>query len=567
MSVTNQRVRPWQIGQSGSSAELRIAMLASFAIEPLAPHLGTALGDEGISCEIRSGLYNRLSQERLDETSAMARWQPHVLFVWMRLEDLWSGMALPLDGSADHATPAKELADTCLETARRWQATLVFVLPAIPEIRPLGVGDAGLATGVFATATRVRELLRARLSGQRGVLILDAEEAVRTIGGLRAYDDRADSTGHAPFSEPMFQQIGTLAGRLIRLHSRPARKVLVLDGDNTLWGGVVGEDGPQGVEIGGDGPGAAYCHFQEYALELRRAGMLLALCSKNDEADVWKVLERGEMRIKREHLAAYRIGWEPKSAGLRAIAAELGLDVGSFVLIDDSGAELAEVLHELPEVACIRMPADPAGWLRTVRESGALDRLAPTSEDLQRATQYQQERERHALQQASGTAEDYRASLEVVVRVFGLSEADVPRLAQLIAKTNQFNLNCRRRSEAELEALRHDERYLVTLAHAQDRFGDYGVVGAAIARYDGQRADLDTFVLSCRAMGRGVEEALLATVFEGAEQRGISTVYATVVEAPRNQPARSFFARFGCETPGVAYALQRVSWPSAVTRR
>ena len=567
MSLLETRLSWQKIARSGRAAELRVAVLATFTANPLTPYLGVALEDARFPAEIMVGPYDQIVQECISDDGETARFGPDLLIIWPRLEELWGGRPLPLTGEAAlYTKDAIEVAEASLEAARRWRATLIFILPAIPEIRAIGVGDACSQTGVFATATVARESLRLRLAGRRGVLLLDMEEIIRHTGSAHAYNPRMLALARIPFSEEVFNLAGQRVAQLFGLSRQAARKVVVVDSDNTLWGGVVGEDGPDGVDLGDNGPGEAYRAFQSYLLELRRAGVLLALCSKNDEADVWEVFSRPEMRLRREDLSSWRIGWQPKSIGLREMADEFDLGLDSFVFIDDNPAEIAEVQASLPEVACIRMPDDPVDWMSAIQLTGVLDRLPPTQEDLNRTTHYEQERVRRELQTRATSPEDYLAGLGVKVRIFTPTQSDIPRLAQLVAKTNQFNLNCKRRGQAELAEICEDGNYWVRLVHTQDRFGDYGVVGGMIAKPDSDCVEIDTFMLSCRALGRGVEQAMAAYLFEEAARAGYSKIVAEVKEMPRNEPARRFFAASGCEVAGVASPLTRIEWPPHVKR-
>jgi FkbH-like protein len=567
MSLLQLRLRWRSLVRSNRSIQMRMAVLATFTANPLEPYLGIALEDAGLPSEMLIGPYNQIVQECLSDQSQTARFRPQVVIIWPRFEELWGGRPLPLsDRATDYSHEAIELAEAAMAASRRWQATLVFVLPAIPELRPLGVGDACNDAGVFATAATVREALRHRLTDQPGVLIADAEEAIRTIGSEKAYDWRLMISARIPFSEAAFSLIGRRMARLILLSMKPARKVVVVDADNTLWGGAVGEEGPHGIDLRDNDRGEAYRDFQSFLLELRRAGALLAICSKNNEADVWEAFARREMRLKREHLAARRINWQAKSLSIREIAEELKLGLDSFVVIDDNSAEIAEMQGALPELACLRMPDDPADWLRVMQNAGLLDRLPPTAADMNRAVQYQQERLRIEQSKTASSPEEYLARLGVKVSIFAPAPSDVPRLAQLVAKTNQFNLNCRRRSDIELTQICADTSYLVRLVQARDDFGDYGIVGAFAAKLDSDRADLDTFLLSCRAMGRGIEEAMIANLFDEVSRTSIESVFAVVEEHPRNEPARRFFAGIGCDGCGIASQLRRVDWPSYVEK-
>ncbi|GHO91082.1 methoxymalonyl-ACP biosynthesis protein FkbH [Reticulibacter mediterranei] len=565
MSLWQKRQRWQTLAYSKRMLRERIAVLSTFTANPIIPYLGLALNDAGLPADVWIGPYNQMAQQCLDERSETAGFKPTILIGWARLEELWSGRPLPLlEPETNFVHEALELADILLNAARHWQATLIFVLPAIPEERPLGIGDACNVTGVFAIATSIREALRHRLAGQPEVLLFDLEEVIRSIGSASSYNQRLLALAHIPFTEELFHLMSEHLARLILLSRRPARKVIVLDGDNTLWGGIVGEDGALGVDLNANGPGASYREFQSFLLELRRAGVLLTLCSKNEEADVWEVFARPEMRLKPEMLSAWRIGWQPKPASIRELADDLKLGIESFVLIDDNAAEIAEVRAAFPQIACIQMPADPAGWLTVLTSAGLLDRLPPLPEDLERAVYYQQEQQRAASGKGITSPEVYLGQLNIEVAMFSPTVTDMPRLTQLVAKTNQFNLNCRRRSAPDLSQLCADEHYIVRLTRASDRFGDYGIVGACIARLHPEYAELDTFIMSCRVMGRGIERAMLNDLFAVAAEQDRTKLVATVEECPRNEPARTFFYSLGCETLETGYSLQQPEWPSYI---
>ena len=564
MSLLKTRLRWQQLSRSDRPTRLKIAILASFTAHPLAPYLGVALEEADWSAQIWCGPYNQIVPELLSAGSETARFQPDVLICWPRLEELWNGRPWPLnDPYKNYTEEILEVASVGFKAAQEWKATLLFVLPALPELRPLGVGDANNLNGVMATATAVRETLRQRLANQPGVLLLDMEEIVRSIGSSHAYHPSLFATARIPFTEETFSTVGQRMARLIRLSREAARKVLVVDGDNTLWGGVVGEEGVAGIDLADNGPGEAYREMQAFLLELRRSGVLLALSSKNNENEVWEVMARPDMRLKREHLSAWRVNWQPKSVSLAEIAAELNLGLSSFAFLDDSPVELSEVQTALPHLATLQMPADPTLWPSVFQNSGLLDRLPPTGEDLQRAEQYEQERQRSELKQAL-SHEEYLASLQVEVDLSEPTLNTLPRLAQLVAKTNQFNLNCRRRSESELAALCRDETYIVRTVGVRDRFGDYGVVGAFILEIGTAGAIVDTFLLSCRAMGRNIENAMIAAIFKEVARHSISTVFATVEDQPKNEPAKRFFSELGCEVIGQPARLQNLEWPSHI---
>ncbi|MNW26213.1 hypothetical protein D3C74_29740 [compost metagenome] len=568
MSLFQIRLRWAQIKKSERVVDTKVAYLSTFTINPLEPYLGVLLEDEGLATEGLISPYNQVVQECLMEDSVTARFQPNLAVIWPRLEDLWSGKPFPLTDEVEaYTAEALEMAEQGIDAARRWGATLVFVLPSIPERKGLGVGDANNVNGVYAVAANVREALRRRLARNHGVLLVDAEEVVREFGASRAYNDRLYFMARIPYTEDVFHAVAGRIAKAVQLSCKPARKVIAVDADNTLWGGVVGEDGIDGVDLADNGPGEAYKDFQSYLLELRRTGVLLVVCSKNAEEDVWAVFGRREMRLKREHVTASRIGWQPKSESLRQIAEELGLGLSSFIFIDDNPLEIAEVQAALPEVACIQMPADPTSALRVLQQSGHLDRFPPTTEDLGRAAFYEQESQRRTASSQVTSVVEYRAGLGIRANVFEPSSLDIARLTQLINKTNQFNLNLRRRTETEVMELVQDPAYLIRLCQCSDRFGDYGIVGALIVKREERGGVLDTFVLSCRVLGRGIEQTMIASMqkeLAALAPASDAGLYATLEEHPRNEPARVFFSSIGAAEISVESRLELVEHPSYI---
>ena len=542
----------------------RVAVLASFTADPIAPYLGTALHDEGITVAVEIAPFDQIDQCLLDP-SMLGDPAPDLLIVWARLEDSFAGGPMPLvDGDAAGVLERfAVLAEHVVTRAVAGGTSVVVVLPAAGDVVPLGVGDAANVHGVSAVSHRVREALRFAVSGAPGVLVADADDVVRQLGSAAVFDHRRMALARVPYSEAAFAAMADRIARLVRVSMRGAAKVAVVDADNTLWGGVVGEDGADAIDLADNGPGVAFRSFQRYLLDLRRAGLLIALASKNNEDDAWEGFARGEMLLRREDLAAWRVGWEPKSAGIEAIADELNLGTASMVFVDDSGAELAEVASALPEVRGVQMPPDPVDWPAIAR-SGVFDRLPPTASDLARAGSYALETQRRTVRATTSLA-DYLASLGLIVRIFEPGQSDVARFAQLVAKTNQFTLGGDRHSEAQLTALLGNDRCAARLVEAVDAYGAYGVIGALIVRWEQEGpVRLDTFVLSCRAMGRGVEDAMLADAVRIARSVGTALTVRLVTTA-KNTPIRRWLAGRGIEADRDA-TIAVADWPAHVGR-
>lgn len=562
-----ETLRRWrEVQRSDEPAGLRIALLGTFTLDTFVPCLGVALAGRGTKVEIHLGPINQVVQECSDPSSSTAAFAPDVVVVWPRLEDLWGALGAPLtDPHEVYLDPLRQVVTHALEGARRMGARLVVVLPVIPQERVLGVGDAANPLGAYATATAVREHVRALCAGSSGTVVFDAEEVARTVGMSAGRDGRMAAVAGIPYSAALLEAVGVGLSRTVGLLTVAARKAVVVDADGTLWGGAVGEAGPDGLDFG-PGQAAAHLDFQSYLLDLRRAGVLLTLCSKNTEADVWAAFERREMRLRREHLSAWRIGWDAKSGAIREITGELGIATDAVVFIDDNPAEIAQVRADLPEVGTVMMPADPTGWYEAIENASLLDRLPPTSDDRARTERVAHDRARRDLAQ-SMLPETYLKELEVWAIARTARSADLMRLGQLVLKTNQMNLNGRRFGEHELREMSSRPDRSIRVIEAGDRFGDYGTVGCYLLVRRETAADLELFLLSCRVLGRGVEQFMMADASAQTASWGLGTVKATVVPNERNEPARRFFAELGAGQEGVATPLRRVETPSHIRVR
>lgn len=325
------------------------------------------------------------------------------------------------------------------------------------------------------------------------------------------------------------------------------KKCLVLDLDNTLWGGVLGEDGVDGIKIGGDYPGNAYRYFQEGILELGRRGIILAVCSKNNEADVveaWKT--NPFIKITDRHLAAYRINWENKADNIRAIADELNIGLDSMVFVDDNPTERELIRQQLPMVAVPEFPKRPYGLMELLRDlvDNYFRAYELTSEDLAKTEQYKANARRVAAQHQYANLSDFIRSLDIEIDIMGADRFNIPRIAQMTQKTNQFNLTTQRYTEADISSFveRGDLVYCISV---RDKFGDNGITGAAIVRVEGEKAFFDTLLLSCRILGKGIETAFVKTLLNMLKSKGFTSVSAKYIPTAKNRQVSDFYDRCG----------------------
>jgi FkbH-like protein len=320
-------------------------------------------------------------------------------------------------------------------------------------------------------------------------------------------------------------------------------KAIVLDCDNTLWRGVCGEDGAPGLHL--DPP---YLALQRFMLKQYEAGMLLCLCSKNSEEDVLAVFEqRSDMILTREHLVSSRINWLPKSQNLKALAEELDLGLNSFIFVDDNPLECAEVTAHCPEVLTVQLPADARQIPQVLQNFWAFDRMTVTDEDKKRSAYYRQNLQREQLRREGLTFRSFLEELELEISIHPVEPEQLPRVAQLTQRTNQFNLTTIRRTEGDIQTLCERDGYECLVTEVSDRFGDYGLVGGLLFRVNSGAIHVESFLLSCRALGRGVEHRMLAALGKLAVERGLKRVDVEYIPSPKNPPAFDFLERCGAE--------------------
>jgi FkbH-like protein len=384
--------------------------------------------------------------------------------------------------------------------------------------------------------------------------VLDVARAAAETGLSRWRDDRLAFLAKAPWSGDALTAVAKLTARSLRATFTTPKKCLVLDMDNTLWGGVIGEAGMEGIQLGPDYPGNVFVDFQRRVLSLRDRGVLLAAASKNNAADVETVLaEHPSCVLKRADFAAFEVHWEDKATSLRRIAQSLNIGLDALVFMDDNPVERAWVREQLPEVTTIELPASPMGYWKALDDAACFDSLALTAEDRQRAVMYAGEARRQELQSSAGNLDEFLRSLDLVLTVGCVDETTLPRVAQLLGKTNQFNLTTRRHDEAAIRDMSAQGTGL--WVRVRDRFGDAGLVGVVIAVPDGDAWRVDTFLMSCRVIGRKVETVMLALLERVAALRGVPALTAEFIPTKKNQPAEKFLPEHGFTLHGEHWRL------------
>mgnify|MGYP000425904123 CR=1 FL=1 len=397
----------------------------------------------------------------------------------------------------------------------------------------------------------VRELnAKVRASLPAEAYFVDLEQIAGMAGRERFYDLRNYRWTRQPFSDAGLVLLARHLWAGIRAVTSGPKKVLVLDLDNTLWGGIVGEVGALNVQLGDSPDGEAYRTFQEHVRQLGRRGIVLAVCSKNNPADAREPFQKHpDMVLRLEDFAAFEATWDPKPSAIRRIAETLRLGLDSFVFFDDSPAEREQVRQALPEVEVVEVPADPADYVRALEEGLWFETVTLTTADQQRAAQYQAEQQRRLAQAEAAGLPEFLTSLDMRATVRQIDELDMQRVAQLLAKTNQFNLTTRRHTADEVRRLLAKERAIGLTLRLTDRFGDYGLI-AVILALPHEEAPLDTlridtWLMSCRAIGRTVEECFFNVLVEQARARGYRKLIGEFIPSAKNGLVADLYQRLG----------------------
>jgi amino acid adenylation domain-containing protein/FkbH-like protein len=510
---------------------MTVVVTATFTAEPIEESIAYWMNELGVNATIRFASYNQTFQQLLDPESLVSKNQHGINLHLIRIEDWWRSAGEGHGKTEAVKKSVHDFANALKENSNRsTSAHFVCLCPDSPEAR--------LEDGYANCSDQMERMLVAELAGVSGVYTVPSKELTATYPVTDYYDAEADNLGHVAYTPEYFTALGTIMARRIYALKAEPRKVIVLDCDQTLWGGVCGEDGPAGVTI--DLPRSA---LQEFMVAQHDAGRLLCLCTKNNEQDVWSVFQtRTEMALKRDHLVTWRINWQPKSENLKSLATELRLGLDSFIFIDDNPVECAEVEAGCPEALTILLPPAADQIPQFLRNVWAFDHLRLTGEDQRRTALYQEDVRRERFHQEAPSFEAFLAGLELEISIAPMREEQLPRVAQLTLRTNQFNCTTIRRTESELQELIQQTGTEVLTVEVKDRFGDYGLVGLVIFRTEANRLAVDTFLLSCRALGKGVEHRMLAYLGELAASRGCEWVDINLVRTPKNGPAFDFIA-------------------------
>jgi amino acid adenylation domain-containing protein/FkbH-like protein len=514
----------------GTEETISLAVSATFTSEPIKEYVQWWGRQFGQQIQVEFAAYNQVFQELLTPTSLLST-NKGLNLLLVRMED-WIR-----DDKNNDVEKCKKLERTFTE--------FIEVLKNKNREIPYFVGIFPLSTHLKHSEVVLNylEVLNVRwreaLKEQENIHLIDFTDLGNNYSIQEIFDPVKDKAGHLPFSDSYYAAMGTDIARKIYSWKKQPFKVIVVDCDNTLWKGVCGEDGTLGVKV--DEP---YKNLQKLLLQKNREGMLLAICSKNNEEDVWEVFEKNPgMILKKEHFIDWRINWKAKSENIKEMATALNLGADSFIFIDDSPMECAEVMTNCPQVLTLQLPKEAKQITRYLRHVWALDRFKVTKEDRNRTQMYMQERKRQLASETGLSLSGFLEGLKLKMSMKLLEKDQYSRVAQLTQRTNQFNLSTIRRTEIELETLIAEENMICWVVEVADRFGEYGLVGVVITKEEAKTLYIDTLLLSCRVLARGIENAIMTGLKRYCLEKDLTTIKARYYPTAKNKPILEFFEK------------------------
>jgi FkbH-like protein len=527
----------------------RLAILSNATTDYLATAITATAARHGLALECIQGSYGQPMQDALSPDSPVNKSRPDAVLLAID----WRG--LPLDFSVGNDESAAAGVQAAIDYLRAIQsgigkasgAVCIFQTLAPPPETLFGSIDRLVSGTIHRTVQAVNAAMDELVRGSSG-LLLDVSSLAAAVGLARWHSPAQWNLAKIPFDQRCLPLYAEHVCRLVNARSGRSRRCLVLDLDNTLWGGVIGDDGLGGIRLGqGDPAGEAYVDFQRYLLALRERGVVLAVSSKNEDPTArLPFREHPEMLIREEHIAVFQANWNDKPTNIRAIAEQLSLGLESFAFVDDNPFEREMVRRSLPQVAVPEMPEDPAYYVRTLSAAGLFESILFTDEDRKRAGYYAGNARRAALQSDAGDIESYLATLRMEITFQPFDETGRARIAQLINKSNQFNLTTRRYTEAEIARFESEDAFFTLQVRLSDVFGDNGMISVIFCRPTPENDwEFDLWLMSCRVLGRGVEKMALREVLRHARCRGIRNLIGVYIPSARNQLVERHYETLG----------------------
>jgi len=528
--------------------KIKIALLSSFTIKGMKEVLFVKCCQIGVLPEIYVADYNQYSQEILDANSEIYKFDPDLVILFIDSRTILGEQYL-----SPYSISEKQREDWVKEKSREMKSLVDKIKEKsnskillhdfeVPLHSPLGIMDNKEKFGFKESIIKLNLELSENFKDDAQVFVFDYDGFCSGIGKKNIMDYKMYYIGDIKIDLQHMPELCNEYLAYIKPLMALTKKCIVLDLDNTLWGGVVGEEGLEGIKLGPTPEGRPFLEFQKFLLALFNRGVILAINSKNNPDDVKEVFEKHpHMILKEENFASMQINWNDKISNMGAIAEEINIGIDSLVFIDDDKLNREMIREEFPEVLVVELPDDPALYLKTIMEVNDFNILQITEEDKEKGRMYAEQRKRTELHKTATDITEYLKNLKMVVTVEKASSFNIPRISQLTQKTNQFNMATRRYLEEDIKKFSESDNFLVASIKVEDKFGDNGITGAAIVEKKEGEWRIDTFLLSCRVIGRRVEETLLAYILNEAKKENAKLLVGEFIPTKKNAPAKDFY--------------------------
>jgi FkbH-like protein len=527
---------------------IRLAIVADFATQQLTPLLKVLFARRGFRLEVYEAGYDTIDLEILNPASSLYAFEPQFVAILMCAQKLKAKLHSTDDRSKFVEQSVARFTGLWTVLKENSGATIIQSNFVIPSERAFGNYELKIEHSVGTIFTHINYELARAIRNHKNVLLCDVNHVASEVGRANWSDDRLWSMAkafckleHLPHFAKSITDIATAAqGSVV--------KCVVVDLDNTLWGGVIGDDGISGIALGGYDDGESFVNFQKFLLELKRRGIILAVVSKNEHAAaVSPFREHADMVLKESDIAVFVANWDNKADNIKLVQKTLNIGFDSMVFVDDNPFERNIVREHIPQIIVPEMPDDPADYIRALVELNLFETASYSDADRQRADQYREEAQRALVKTSFTNVDDYLISLGMEMRIERFKLANLPRIAQLIQRSNQFNLATRRYSEAACEKLMSDTSYAPITVSLSDKFGDYGLISVIVLEIDAEALVIDEYLMSCRVLQRGVEALAMSRIVEFARQQGLPRIVGRYIRTAKNDMVKNFYANFGFE--------------------
>ena len=560
MDYTFAQLRKACKSDASSLPSLRLAVVGDCSTQHLCTAIKGRAYCDGIGLEVFDADYNQLEAQLMDAQSELYLFRPDAVLIYMCSEKLYEAFCeTPPEGRADFAQLTFD------KIQMYWSSIAQNSTANILQFDFVALNDACFGSYALKTPEAFRYqlkklnyLLSEGAHAQKNAYLVDLDDIQSFYGRGRSFDEKFYYIAKLPLSIEILPQVAKSVAAVAAALMGRVKKCVVLDLDNTLWGGVIGDDGLSGIQIGELGDGHAFTDFQRWLKELKNRGVLLAVCSKNNEDAAKEPFEKHpDMILRLDDFSAFVANWEDKASNIKRIQSTLNIGMDSIVFIDDNPFERELVKSLIPEATVPDLPADPALYLQYLQRLNLFETASFSIDDAKRTSQYREEAQRSSLLADYGSYDDYLIGLEMTATAAPFDEFHYPRIAQLTQRSNQFNLRTVRYTEAQIEEAAQDERLITRYYMLKDRFGDYGLISVVIM--DKQPNDtlfIGTWLMSCRVLKRGMEEFIVNDIMKTARENGFSRVVGEYIKTPKNAMVENIYARLGFTQDGNRFTAQ-----------